>query len=420
MYPQTVSGTNSSDIKFRNISAILLSLLRNNGVSRVHLAQTIGVSTATVTNLIGELIDIGVVAEEGLVKNEGPPLVGRPQRALQIVPESRYAVGIHIDVGSVYIGLIDLYGRKIDARTFQHPLDTAWEIILDNIVTETTLLIDIHDTLREQIIGIGVAASGLVDAFTGVNVVAPNLNWHNVPIREYINTRLNLPVIVDNNVRAMALGEALFGAAQDVRAMAFIYARVGVGAGLVVDGQLYRGAAAGAGEIGHTTIVLDGGDLCHCGNTGCLETLFSEPVIINLTEGLAHKNPSGLLAQQLTRGSGSILDRIFAAAQAGDEDTRRLLSERGRYMGVALANLVNVFNPELIIMGGIFRQEKSVLLPIIEHTLRERAFAHLGEQVRIQTSTFGSDAGVVGAGALALDYLFYRPHQYTLESLAVR
>jgi len=405
---QSVTGAKSSALKLQNLSAILLNLLHNSGVSRVQLAQSIGVSTATITNLVGELVAMGLVVEEGTVKTDEPH-IGRPQRALRLVPESRFAIGIHIDVGNVHIILSDLQARPIRSHTLQHSLRKPWKAVLSEITQITNHLIGQTGVNRTDIVGIGVAASGLVDTCSGVNVIASNLDWHNVPIGDYLAERLELPVIVDNNVRAMALGESLFGSAQDVHALAFIYARIGVGAGLVVGGQLYRGAAAGAGEIGHTTIVPYGGDTCHCGNTGCLETLISEPVIARLAQELAQQHPDGILAQHLQSNNGTILDRIFNAVQMGDDLARAMLEERARYMGIALANLVNIFNPELIILGGIFHKNESILLPVIEFTFKQRSFANLGQQVRIQTTEFGDDVGMIGAAALALDGFFYRP-----------
>jgi len=206
----------------------------------------------------------------------------------------------------------------------------------------------------------------------------------------------------------MALSEALFGAGQDVRALAFVYARIGVGAGFVVDGQLYHGSGAGAGEIGHTTIIPDGGEPCRCGNTGCLETLVSEPAIVRLAQELAEQDRQGILATHLQGRDETTIERVFAAARAGDTATRTMLEERAHYMGIALANLINVLNPELIVLGGILAQAHDLLGPAIEATMRQRAFANLGERVQLQTASFGRQAGVIGAAALALNAFFYQ------------
>jgi predicted NBD/HSP70 family sugar kinase len=260
----------------------------------------------------------------------------------------------------------------------------------------------------QYIIGVGVGASGLVVPDTGVNLIAPNLGWHNVPIRDQMTQHLNLPVCVDNNVRAMTLGEALFGPNQNVRILAFVYGRVGVGAGFAVDGQLYWGGEAGAGEIGHTTIIPNGGALCRCGNTGCLETLISEPAIMELAGALACQDEQGLLATHLREAQSPSIATIFAAARAGDTPTQNMLADIARYVGIALANLVNVLNPELILLGGIFAQGQDLLLPTVEATVRRRAFADLGERVRLQPTSFGKNAGMIGGAALALTTFFYQ------------
>jgi glucokinase len=229
-----------------------------------------------------------------------------------------------------------------------------------------------------------------------------------VPIRDLLAEHLKLPVVVDNNARAMALGEAMFGAGRDAHTLALVYARIGVGAGFVVNGQLFRGSAAGAGEIGHTTMVPAGGEPCRCGNTGCLETLISEPAIVRRARAMAAEEKGGILAAHLREGEGRPFERVLAAARAGDAATRAMLEEQASYMGIALANLVNVLNPDLIVLGGICAQGKDLLLPTVEMTMRQRAFAGLGERVSLSTSSFGAQAGTVGAAALALDTFFYR------------
>ncbi len=401
-------GGNVSTIKSHNLRAVLLMLLRNEYISRVRLAQLTGLSSTTITNLVSELLDQGIVAEEGVEQLARRRGAGRPRTALRLVPEARYAVGIHIGVGSVRVGVVDLRAHLVNLLSLAHPLERPPE----DVLTETAVLVNRAVTQSsvnpQEVVGVGVGASGLVNPHTGINVVAPNLGWRDVPIRDWFSERLELPVCVDNNVRAMALGEAMFGTGRDVYALAFVYARIGVGAGFVVDGQLYRGGGAGAGEIGHTTIIPDGGELCRCGNTGCLETLVSEPTIIRLAKELARQDEHGTLAANLQDMEEATIEQVFAAARAGDTATRAMLDERAHYMGIALANLVNVFNPELIVLGGIFTQGPDLLLPPIESTMRQRAFANLGERVRLQTTSFGREAGVIGAAALALNAFFYQ------------
>jgi glucokinase-like ROK family protein len=408
---QTLLGSNVNDIKAHNMRAVLLALLRYEPVSRVRLAELTGLSSTTITNLISELLEHGIVAEEDAEKIKRRRKVGRPPSALRLVPEAGYAVGIHVGVGSVRVGVADLRARILSCLTLAHPVEKSSEEVLTETVALVGDVISASGVNPQDVVGIGVGASGLVNPRTGVNVFAPNLGWRDVPIRDWFTERLRMPVCVDNNVRAMALGEALFGAGQDARALAFVYARIGVGAGFVVDGELYYGGGAGAGEIGHTTMIPDGGELCRCGNTGCLETLVSEPAVVRLAEELARQDKQSILATELQREEGRIIERVFAAARAGDKATRAMLEERARYMGVALANLVLTLNPELILLGGVLAQGQDLLLPVMETTMRERAFANLGQHVRLQTTSFGWQAGTVGAATLALNAFFYQQRE---------
>jgi glucokinase-like ROK family protein len=404
---RSLTGSTSSTIKTHNLRAVLLTLLRHPQVSRVRIAEFTGLSTTTVTNLITELLEQGIVTEDGMEQPDEPRGVGRPRTALRLVPEARHAVGIHIDVGSVYVTVTDLFARPLHAPlALDHPVDCSAGEVLEETAALAEQAITLSGADPAKIVGVGIGASGLVDSAAGINVLAPNLGWRDVPIRDRVESRLKLPVFVDNNVRAMALAEALFGAGQDVHVLAFVYARIGVGAGFVIGGQLFRGRA-GAGEIGHTLIEPDSGVQCRCGNTGCLETLVSEPAVIRQAQHIAAQQPDGVLAAYLQDTAIPPIERIFAAARAGDEKTCAMLANRARYMGIGLANLVNTLSPELIILGGIFAQGDDVLLPMTQETLRRCAFANMGADVRLQTPTFGQDAGLVGAAALALDAFFY-------------
>jgi glucokinase len=200
----------------------------------------------------------------------------------------------------------------------------------------------------------------------------------------------------------------MFGVAQGIASMAFIYGRLGVGAGFVVDGQVYRGTLAGAGEIGHTTMIPSGGAPCSCGNTGCLETLVSEQELVRQAQVIAERSPGSLLSAYFSNGDGAPIDRVFAAARAGDRETLQMLTDRARYMGTALANLVNLLNPEMIILGGLFAVGEDLLMPEIAETMRQRSFAGLGRHVTVRVTSFGRKVGVVGAAALALDAFFYQ------------
>lgn len=409
MVGKPLLGSNINLVKMHNRQAILLSLLHEHSLSRVQLAERTSLSTTTITNLIGEMLNQGLVVEEGELITGEKRGVGRPRTALRLVPEARFAIGVHIGIGLFRVGLTDLYAQLLDSQIEEFSISEPPESVLEAIAQSITNLIAKSGVPRERILGVGIGASGLVDYPSGVNVFAPNLGWRNLPIRMIISQQVQLPVTVDNNVRCMALGEAYFGAGRQVDSLAFVYGRIGVGAGFVFNGQVFRGASTGAGEIGHMLMQLDQGELCRCGQRGCLETLVSEPVLLRQAEALARQEPSGILAAEMnTNDDRRPIERLFSAVRRGDHMANELIEQRATYLGMALANLVNALNPQLILLGGMFAQGADLFLPIVEKVMRQCAFAGLGEGVQLQTTTFGWRAGVIGAAALALTDFFYQ------------
>lgn len=405
-------GSNINLVKSHNMQAILLSLLHEGQVSRVELAENLSLSNTTITNLTSELIEQGIILEIHGETREIDRPVGRPRRMLQLEPSARYAVGVHIGVGIFRVAITNLCADIISSEISKFDPDTPPHEVLEAITQTIETIISTTTIDRQRIIGVGVGASGLVNHESGINVYSPRLGWENVPIQHFLEKKLDLPICVDNNVRTMALAEAFFGEGKGVNVLAFVYGRIGVGSGIVVNGQVFRGSGAGAGEIGHTTIIPRGGDLCTCGNTGCLETLLSEAVWIREINELAVSHPHSLIASyQNSKNELTPIERIFAAARDGDQLTSDYIEQHACYLGIALANLVNVLNPELIILGGMFAQGSDLILPTAESKMREIAFGGLGEKVRLATTSFGWRAGVVGAASLALTSFFYKQQE---------
>ena len=402
-------ASNHTALKAQNMQSLLKALLRYEQVTRVQLAQLTGLTTATITNLVTELINEGLVTEEGILQSDQPK-VGRPQKVLQLIPDARFAVGVHIGVGLFRVSLCNLLAEPLQTVVESFDVDAAPEGVLERIQEVIRAVIKKNKVKKERVTGIGIGASGLVDEKTGENVHAPNLDWHHVHIREIMEAAFPYPVKVDNNVRVMALAEARFGIGKDTYGVSFVYARKGVGAGYFVHGYLYRGMAAGAGEIGHMIIQPDGGQPCRCGNHGCLETLVSEPVILSLAEQIMQENPQGVLAKIAADAEFNI-QLVFESARQGDEEVLAMLQSRARYMGIALANLVNMLNPPMIVLGGLLYQGQDLLLPEIKRTMQQCAFSNLGEQVDLRVTGFGSLAGVIGAAALALYTYFYESYE---------
>jgi predicted NBD/HSP70 family sugar kinase len=417
MKSSLISGSNITKVKTHNLQAMLMSLLYEGEISRAEIAKRTSLSSATITNLASELITQKIIAEIEPTTSEAKSkrAVGRPQRMLRLIPNARYAVGVHIGVGLFRVAVTNLKDEIIDNSIVKFDIESSASDILAQITTEIDNLIANTAIDRGLVLGVGVGASGLVNHEQGLNVLAPRLGWQNVNIKEILQNRLSLPVTVDNNVRTMAIGEAFFGAGREVNVLAFVYGRSGVGAGFVVNRQVFRGSGAGAGEIGHTIMVPEGGEPCHCGQEGCLETLVTEPVIVRKANELALQHPDSLLAQYLAQNDDTpIIDRLFAAAREGDQVSINMIEDQIHYLGIALANLVNILNPEMILLGGVFAQGDDLIRPVACRVMRETAFCNLGEDVIVEQTSFGWRAGVIGAAALALmDFFYQRPDEIT-------
>jgi predicted NBD/HSP70 family sugar kinase len=281
-------------------------------------------------------------------------------------------------------------------------------MILEQMVQCVESLITESKLEKEKILGVGIGLSGIVDFETGVNVVAPNLGWHQVPARAYLAEHLNLPVIADNNVRCMALGETYFGSGRGLDSLVFVYGRVGVGAGFICKGQVFRGSTMGAGEFGHNIILLEDETASLNGKHKELESLVSETAILQEAEEIHRKNPQGILAKVIQHNPDlSQIDCVIQAAHQGDTSVQAMLADRAYYLGVALVNMVNLYNPELIILGGLYAQAEKFFAEPVSETIQKMAFADLGKRVQIKVTQFGWKAGVIGAAALALTTYFY-------------
>lgn len=409
-------GSNIINVKAHNMQAILLSLLSADSaddgqpLSRIQLAHKTNLSSTTITNLVAELIEQGIVSEDKNPReDELLRPVGRPRTGLRLIPNARYVVGVHIGVGLYRVAVMNLRAEMVCSKFVNFPIEASPFGVLGGISRDIQELLASCGMERSLILGVGVGASGLVDTLNGVNILAPNLDWHHIPIRETLQNQVGLPVVVENNVRAMALGEAYFGSGREAQSLAFVYGRTGVGAGLVVEHQVFRGSSTGAGEIGHMILAPENGEFCRCGNRGCLETLVSEAVLLKKAQHAAEARPESLLASLLAQTNDEpAIEKVFQAARQGDSAAIEIVESAGYYLGIALANLVNIFNPELILLGGMFAQGQDLILPVARQTLCQTAFAGLGEKARLETTRFGWRAGVTGAAALALLTFFYQ------------
>lgn len=308
-----------------------------------------------------------------------------------------------MDLGGSHItaAVIDEAGTRL--AIVRRPLPAA--------LTPESVLTAIGDTIAaalamggSQVEGIGLGIPGLIDARTGTSLFSPNFGWRGVPVVEPIAQRFGLPVFMDNDVRCATVAEARFGAGRGAKNLICITVGTGIGSGIMVDGRMLLGASGATGEIGHMTVEPDG-PRCRCGNRGCVEALAAAPAIVRRAREVmaraAAQGQATLLAQR-TCGDSDAVDAALVArvAQAGDRLAREVITDAARFLGIAIANVANLINPSLVVLGGGVSLAGPLWFETVEQTVRTRAMPVQGADARIVLAQLGTDAGVVGAAAL--------------------
>jgi glucokinase-like ROK family protein len=393
-----------------NLSIILNSLRESAPLSRAQLATRTGLNKTTVSSLVRELIERQFVREIGCGQSSG----GRPAMMLEINPRAGGIIGVEIGVDFILVILTDFTAQVLWRWQEEITPGQTPESILSQAIAATERASAHYETRfaaqgHGPLLGIGVGIPGLVDLDTGTVIFAPNLDWHDVPARDRFAEAFDVPVFVDNDANASALGEHYFGVAQQVHDFVYLAAGVGLGGGVVVNGQIYRGIGGYAGEIGHMTIIADG-ELCNCGNRGCWETLVRPPAIVRkVREAIENGRPS--LVSQLMEDDLRYLSipLIARAAAAKDELACEVLDKTGEYLGVGIANLINALDPEMVVFGGVLSFAGEYLLPVVEATIRQRAVARPRGLPQVKVSAHGFDACVMGCVGLVLHDILREP-----------
>lgn len=309
---------------------------------------------------------------------------------------------IGIDVGgtNVKIALVDGEGKIIYSNSVPTYAQMGYEYTVNNIKQAIRDLMKETNTEAKDIQGIGFDFPGQVDCKTGVVKLAPNIpGWVNVPIAQMIEEEFHIPTRIDNDVRCAALGELKFGAGRGCENFVCITVGTGIGSGLVINGKVVRGAANAAGELGHIKLQMEDGPLCGCGDSGCLEAFASGPSIVAMAQEYLKGGKSAKFRE--LAGDGEITPYIVAkAAEAGDPVAKRIFEKMGYYIGMGLTSVINLLNPEKIIIGGGVAECGDLLLDPIRRTINDRAMKVQRESVEIVPAELGNSAGVIGASML--------------------
>ena len=385
------------DIRRNNQLSVLQCICGNGAVSRQQIAEETGLSTATVANVVTDLLNYGIIVEAGYEEPQG----GRPRAILTAHATNGYLVGIDVTETYIHFDLFDL-GLKPRAAA-QHALSTRENQpvqIVDHIAQGLDSLLAQAATPRAQVLGVGVSVQGPVDQHSGVSVFAPNWGWHDVPLLAMLQARLDLPVYLDNPLKASAIAELWFGAGRGVEDLVVVYLGTGVGAGVVANGALYRGASNCAGEWGHTNIAVDG-RACRCGSRGCVETYVGAPGIIRTIQEVAPESPL-LQGDEQT----ATITALAQGLRAGDPVAGQVLRETVRYLGPAVANLINMFNPQVVVLGGWVGSELGpYLLPELERVVPRYVLKPALEATTMQLCQLRHNPVSTGAVTLALEGL---------------
>lgn len=305
-----------------------------------------------------------------------------------------------IDVGGTktIVSLIDREANTIIKRKFVTPTRNSQTLIGEIIRQIESLVMSSGRTLSE-LLGIGIGIAGLVNFSKGLVIFAPNLPLENTPVRKPFSDHFGLPVFVDNDANVAALGEKYYGAAINVQNFICLTVGTGVGGGIVIDERLYRGATGSAGEIGHMVIDMDG-PLCSCGNSGCLEAFVSGGAISKRAKEMVEEKKNGFLA---AFPEDEITGELVAdGAQQDDETCLEVFRITGTYLGVALVNIANIFNPQMIVIGGGAGEARELLLEPAREVISERSMDGVDESLLVVSAQLGADAGVIGASSLVM------------------
>jgi glucokinase len=312
----------------------------------------------------------------------------------------KYSVGIDVGGTNVKIAVVDLKGNIIYSNSVPTRAEMGYEYTIKNI--KETIYASLKETKLtvDSIQGIGIGLPGQINSDEGLVRLLPNIpGWKNVPLGKILEDEFKVKTKLDNDVRVATLGEYTFGAGQGCKNLICLTVGTGVGSGIIVNGQLVRGASMSAGEIGHMVVMEPHGPICGCGSTGCLEALASGPAIVQMAREYISGGKSTLYKE--LAASGPITPYlVYEAAIQGDAVARRIFTITGEWLGLALVNVVNLLNPERIIIGGGVGQSGDLLLEPIRKVIKERALKSSADAVEVVAAELGESAGVVGASLL--------------------
>ena len=391
-------------IRAINRSAVLNTIKNFGPISRTDIARRTGLSAATITGITTDLIEDSLVFE----KEQGDSSGGRRPILLALNPRGGFVVGLKLTEENVTAALTDLEATVIAKQTILIE-DMSVDMVINSIVEVVEKLEHQASIEQQNLYGVGIGLAGIIDADRGVLRYSPIFGWHDVPLVDLLQSRLKVPVFIDNDVNTFTLTERWFGKGQGVDNFLTVTVGRGIGMGIVVNGQLYHGVKGGAGEFGHTVINPEG-PMCDCGKRGCLETYASDPALVRAAKTSFENG-------KMKKAVNSI-NELQTLAEEGDPGAKNVYAKAGETLGRGIANLINVFNPELIIIGGEGVGAGELLFKPLCEAVENYVMPGLADDTEIKIELWNDDAWARGAAGLVLRELFESPiHREVIELL---
>ncbi|MCM3763865.1 ROK family transcriptional regulator [Neobacillus niacini] len=382
-------------VKEINKTVVLEAIRRHAPISRADVCKITGLNKGTVSNLVNELLDSHFVYETGPGESSG----GRKPVILMFNNWAGFAIGVNLKVDLISAVLTDLQGNIIE-RNETPLLTNSQSDIYQKLKQSIEGLMAKTSESPYGVVGIGIGFPGTIDDEGNV-LIAPTLKWKNVPLQTMLERDFSIPIIIYNEARVGAQGETEFGLGKNSANMLYISIDNGIGTGIMIDKELYKGHLGFSGEAGHTTFDING-EPCECGNVGCWQHYASVRPL--LKQALLLED----MKEQLLRAGKSQPDMelLVQLAEEGHMGVRQLFSTIGTNIGIGISNLVRILNPELVIIGGLMAVAERWLIDSITETVKQRASLYYEHELEIRFSQLGSDATVLGAASLAISQLF--------------
>lgn len=388
----SVQRANRDLMRGINRSLILNIIKTHEPISRADIAHLTGLSPATVTSITGLLIEEDLIFEKATGDSSG----GRPPILLALNPQGGFVIGIKLMETSAVAALTDLYATVIEKTTVELP-NKELDSVIERLVFLVENLMRNNKIPRKKLFGVGIGLAGVIDSVNGVLRKSPFFGWKDVPLGDLLLKNLKVPIFLDNDVNTLTLGEKWLDS--KVHAENYIVVTVGrgIGMGIVINGQIYRGKGGGAGEFGHFVIDPEG-PLCNCGKHGCLESYLGDQAL--LERARSEVNPAI-----------NSMDDLIQFANNEDKSALRIFHWAGRLLGREVANLINLFNPELIIVSGEGVHMGEPFFSAMQKAIKENAVPELKTDTEIRIKKWGDDVWARGAASLVISELFKSPIQ---------